>query len=329
MVPRTIRGVRLPLPRTATTHIIEEGVGVVRAITFDRFGGPDVLHEADIAVPQPGPGQVRIRVKAAGLNALDGKIRAGMMAAMFSTAFPAVPGAELAGVVDALGEGVTHLQVGDEVLGWSDTGAYAEYALASKVARKPSGLAWQDAAALPVATETSERVLEALGVVAGETVLMHGAAGAVGTLAIQLAVARGARVIATAGPSNQEYVTSLGATATVYGEGLVERVRALAPDGVDAVFDIAGKGALADSIALRGGTERIVTIADFGAQQLGVTFSSGGGGGSSAALAAVAQDAATGKLRTTVTAYPLERAAKAHEVSDTGHGRGKIVLTVD
>jgi NADPH:quinone reductase-like Zn-dependent oxidoreductase len=301
----------------------------MKAIRFDRFGGTEVLHEADIEVPQPGPGQVRVRVKAAGVNAVDGKVRSGMLEAVKPTIFPAVPGGELAGVVDALGECVTDVQVGDGVLGWSDTGSYAEYALATTVAPKPAGLEWQDAAALPVASETAERVLNLLGVGAGETVLMHGASGAVGTLAVQLATARGARVIATAGPANQDYLTSLGATATVYGEGLVERVRALAPDGVDAVFDLAGKGALEDSITLRGGTERIVTIADFGAQQLGVTFASGPAEASAARLAAVAQDAATGKLVTTVTAYPLDQAAKAQQVSDAGHVRGKLVLTVD
>ena len=300
----------------------------MKAIVFDRFGGPEVLHEADIEIPVPGPGQVRVRVRAAGLNPIDGKIRTGLMEAVRPTTFPAVPGGELAGVVDALGEGVTHLQVGEEVLGWSDTGSYAEFALATVVAPKPAELEWQDAAALPVASETSERVLDLLGVVAGETVLMHGASGGVGTLAVQLATARGARVIATAGPDNQDYLTSLGAVATTYGEGLIERVRALAPDGVDAVFDLAGKGALEDSISLRGGTDRIVTIADFGAQQLGVTFARGSGGGSSDRLAEVALAAATGKLLTTVTSYPLAQAAAAQRVSDAGHVRGKLVLTV-
>ncbi len=301
----------------------------MKAIVFDRFGGPDVLHEADIEVPQPGPGQVRVRVKAAGLNALDGKIRAGMLEAIRPTTLPAAPGGELAGVVDALGDGVSDVQVGDEVLGWSDTGSYAQYALATTVAPKPAGLGWENAAALPVAGETAERVLDLLGVAAGETVLMHGASGAVGTLAVQLATARGARVIATAGPSNQDYLTSLGATATVYGDGLVERVRALAPDGVDAVFDLAGKGALKDSITLRGGTDRIVTIADFGARQLGVTFSQGSPERSTARLAALAQDAAAGELVTTVTAYPLDQAATAQQISDAGHVRGKLVLSVD
>ncbi|WP_210571048.1 NADP-dependent oxidoreductase [Streptomyces sp. GESEQ-4] len=301
----------------------------MRAIVFDRFGGTEVLHEADIEVPQPGPGQVRVRVKAAGLNALDGKIRSGALEAVFPTPLPAVPGGELAGVVDALGEGVQDVQVGDEVLGWSDTGSYAQYALATTVAPKPAGLDWQHAAALPVAGATAERVLDLLGVTAGETVLMHGAAGAVGTLAVQLATARGARVIGTAGAANQDYLTALGATATLYGEGLVERVRALAPDGVDAVFDLAGKGALEDSVTLRGGTDRIVTISDFRAHQLGITFSSSPGERSTAALAELAQDAATGKIVTTVTAYPLDQAATAQQVSDAGHVRGKLVLTVD
>ncbi|GGX18304.1 NADP-dependent oxidoreductase [Streptomyces lomondensis] len=301
----------------------------MKAILFDRFGGTEVLREADIEVPQPGPGQIRVRVKAAGLNALDGKIRSGALEAVFPTPLPAVPGGELAGVVDALGEGVRDVQVGDEVLGWSDTGSYAQYALATTVAPKPAGLDWQHAVALPVAGATAERVLNLLGVTAGETVLMHGAAGAVGTLAVQLATARGARVIGTAGPANQDHLASLGATATLYGEGLVERVRALAPDGVDAVFDLAGKGALEDSITLRGGTERIVTIADFGAHQLGITFSSSPREHSAAGLAALAQDAATGKVVTTVTAYPLDQAASAQQVSDAGHVRGKLVLTID
>jgi NADPH:quinone reductase-like Zn-dependent oxidoreductase len=300
----------------------------MKAILFDRFGGTEVLHEAEVEVPRPGAGQVRVRVRAAGVNALDGKIRSGGMQAVFPTPLPAIPGVELAGVVDALGEGVRDVKVGDEVLGRSDTGSYAEFALATKVAPKPADLDWQHAVALPVAGETAERVLNLLGVAAGETVLIHGAAGAVGTVAIQLATARGARVIGTAGAANQEYVAALGATPTLYGEGLVERVQALAPDGVDAVLDLAGKGALEDSITLRGGTERIVTIADFRAHQLGITFSNVQEF-SADRLAALARDAGTGKVVTTVTAYPLAQAATAQQVSDAGHVRGKLVLTLD
>ncbi|MGW0718852.1 NADP-dependent oxidoreductase [Streptomyces sp. NPDC002778] len=301
----------------------------MKAIVFDRFGGTEVLHEADIEVPQPGPGQVRILVRAAGVNALDGKIRSGALEAVFPTPLPAVPGLEVAGVVDALGEGVRDVNVGDEVLGWSDTGSYAEYALATTVAPKPADLGWEHAVALPVAGETAERALNLLDVAAGETLLIHGAAGGVGTLAVQLATGRGARVIATAGPGNQDYLTALGATATTYGEGLVDRVRALAPNGVDAVLDAAGKGALEDSIALRGGTERIITLADFRAHQLGITFANGSQQRSADRLDALARAAATGKVVTAVGAtYPLARAAAAQDVSDRGHVRGKLVLTV-
>lgn len=304
----------------------------MKAIVFDTFGGTEVLHEAEIEIPQPGPGQVRVRVRAVGVNPVDGKIRSGAMQAIFPTTLPAVPGGEIAGVVDAVGEGVDHLKEGDEMLGWSDSGSYAQYALASAdvLARKPAELDWTRAAALPVASDGAERVLDLLGVTSGETLLIHGASGALGTLAVQLAVARGARVIGTAGPANQEYVTSLGATALPYGENLVERVRALAPEGVDAVFDAAGKGALEDSITLRGGTDRIVTTADFRARELGVVFAEGPQRRSAARLAELAQQAADGTLVTTVGAtYPLAEAAQAQQASDAGHNRGKLVLTVN
>ena len=300
----------------------------MKAIQFCHFGATSELHLADVEVPQPGPGQARIRVHAAGVNALDGKIRSGAMSAVFPTQLPSIPGIELAGTVDAVGEGRVDLAVGDAVFGWSDSGSYAEYALATTVAAKPSSLGWHEAVALPVAGETAVRVLDLLEVTDGDTVLLHGAAGAVGTLAIQLAVSRGATVIATAGPANQYYLTSLGATATLYGEGLVDRVRALAPRGVDAVFDVAGKGALDDSITLRGGTDRIVTIADFRAAQVGVTFSAGPVQQTADTLVALARDAGAGKLVTTITTFPLEQAAAAQDASDAGHVKGKLALIV-
>ncbi|MET8554364.1 NADP-dependent oxidoreductase [Streptomyces sp. NPDC004959] len=304
----------------------------MKAIVFDTFGGTEVLHEADLEIPQPGPGQVRVRVHAVGVNPVDGKIRSGAMEAIFPTTLPAIPGGEIAGVVDAVGAGVDHLKAGDAVLGWSDTGSYAQYALADAtvLALKPAGLDWTHAAALPVASDGADRALDILDVKAGETLLIHGASGALGTIAVQLAVARGARVIGTAGPGNQEYVTSLGATALVYGDHLVERVRDLAPDGIDAVLDAAGKGALEDSLTLRGTTDRIVTTADFRARELGVVFSEGPQRRSAARLAELAQQAADGTLVTTVGAtHPLSDAAKAQQASDAGHSRGKLVLTVD
>ncbi|MGP3952917.1 NADP-dependent oxidoreductase [Streptomyces sp. 7N604] len=298
----------------------------MEAIVFEEFGGPEVLRLAQAPEPHPGPGQVRLRVKAAAVNPLDYKIRSGWVQDVFPTTFPAIPGMEAAGVVDEVGEGATPA-VGDEVFGTTDTGAYATYALATVVAPKPAELSWEEAAALPVAAETAQRVLGLLGVEDGETLLLHGAAGAVGTAAVQLAVALGATVIGTASPANHDYVRSLGAIPLAYGDGLLGRVRAVAPKGVDAVFDVAGKGALKDSIELRGGTpDRIVTIADPSASEFGVPFSAGAQRAPEA-LAEQARLAVQGRLRIPVDRiFPLADAAEAQAVSEAAHVRGKLVL---
>ncbi|ADI11392.1 Zn-binding oxidoreductase [Streptomyces bingchenggensis BCW-1] len=299
----------------------------MKAIVYEEYGGPEVLRLKEMAEPHPGPGQVRLKVVAAAVNPLDYKIRRGWMPQMGPAEFPAIPGQEASGIVDEVGPGVTGLSVGDEVLGWTDTGAYAAYALATVVAPKPADLDWESAAALPVAAETSARVLDLLQLTDGETLLLHGAAGVVGGVGVQLAVARGATVIGTASPANHDYLRSLGAIPVAYGEGLADRVRAVAPRGVDAVYDAAGQGDLPVSIELRGGTtDRIVTIADIQAADLGVTFS-GGGDRSAEALADHARLAAAGRLRVLIAqSYPLADAAKAHEQSETGHTRGKLIL---
>jgi len=306
----------------------------MKAVVFEDFGGPEVLHEAEVDVPEPGPKQVRIRVRAAGVNPIDYKIRAGMMRPNLPARLPSIPGSEAAGVVEAVGAEVTALKPGDEAFGVTRGGAYCEQALLATYAAKPAGLSFADAAALPIAGETSERVLRLLRVTVGDTLLIHGAAGAVGSFAVQLAVGRGARVIGTAGSGNQEYLASLGAEPTHYGDGLVERVRALAPDGVDAVFDVAGRGALADSVQLRGGsTERIVTIADYqGAEKFGIPFSGAPGSSiqSPELLAELAGKAARGELKVTVSrTYRLGEASAAQRDSEAGHGRGKTVILVD
>jgi NADPH:quinone reductase-like Zn-dependent oxidoreductase len=303
----------------------------MRAIVFDTFGDPDVLHVAEVEVPQPGPGQIRIKVRAAGVNPVDSEIRSGAMQAVFPTPLPAILGIDVAGIVDAVGSGVDDLSTGESVVGWADApaGAYAEYALASRVVRKPADLPFADAVTLPTAVEAANRGLDLLGVKAGEAVLIHGAAGSVGTIAVQLALARGATVVGTASEAHQDYVRSLGAIPIPYGDGLVERVRALVPH-VDAVFDVAGKGALPDSITLRGGTDRILTLADPTGPSLGVTFSAGTPADwSTSDLAASVDLAARGELTTTVGGtYPLEQAADAQRVSQAGHPPGKLVLTV-
>jgi NADPH:quinone reductase-like Zn-dependent oxidoreductase len=301
----------------------------MKAVIIDEFGGPEVLRVGDREMPEPDAGQVRVRVRAAGVNGVDAAIRSGDAQQMFPTKLPTVLGLEIAGVVDASGPNVDGLAVGDEVLSLADGGGYAEYALSTTVAPKPAELGWAEAAALPVAAETALRVLNMLEVARDDTVLIHGAAGGVGTVAVQLALSRGATVIGTASEANHDYLREIGATPVVYGEGLVDRVRAVAPDGIDAVFDAAGQGALPDSIELRGGTSRIVTIADPAAFRLGVTFS-GEAAHDAGALAEVARQAADGRLRVTVgETYPLEEAPAAQESVATGHGRGKVVLLVD
>ncbi|MFE5942152.1 NADP-dependent oxidoreductase [Streptomyces sp. NPDC056480] len=311
----------------------------MEAIVYEEFGGPEVLrHTAGAAVPEPGPGEVRVKVAAVGVNPVDWKRRYGWVEEFYPTTFPAVPGLEFAGTVDRLGEGVTGLTVGDEVLGWTKTGAYAEYAIADIIVPKPAGLSWETAASLPVAGETAQRVLDLLGVRAGETLFLHGAAGVVGSVGVQLAVAAGVTVIGSASESNHAYLRELGAIPVAYGEGLADRVRAAAPDGVDAVFDAAGHGVLPVAIALLGGDgpdgvgaakERIVTIADVEAEKYGIVFSGSLGDPDAvrAGLTAHARGAAAGTLAVRLAdTLPLKEAARVQELSESGHVRGKLIL---
>ena len=301
----------------------------MKTMQIDRFGGPDVLHSAEAPEPHAGRGQLRVRVRAIGVNLFDARVRSGGMEAIFRTPLPARLGLELAGVVDEVGAGVTELAAGDEIFGFADGGAYAELAIASIVAKKPKGLSWELAASLPVGGETATRVLDGLAVQRGETLLVHGGAGVVGSIAVQLARLRGANVIATGSAANQALLTSLGATPVVYGDGLVARVRALGAP-VDAVFDAAGKGALPDSIELRGGKTRIITIADPAAHQLGIPFSAGTAAMRNVAVLRTVADLVTsGKLAVAVAeAMPLADAARAHALIEKSHAPGKIVLTV-
>ncbi|OKJ66762.1 NADP-dependent oxidoreductase [Streptomyces sp. CB02261] len=306
----------------------------MEAIVYEEFGGPEVLrHATGVAVPEPGPGEVRVKVAAVGLNPVDWKRRYGWVEEFYPTTFPAVPGLEFAGTVDKVGEGVDDLAVGDEVLGWTKTGAYAQYAIAGLVVPKPAGLSWASAASLPVATETAQRVLDLIGVRAGETLFLHGAAGVVGSVGVQLAVAAGVTVIGSASGANHAYLRELGAIPVEYGEGLTDRVRAAAPDGVDAVFDAAGHGVLPVAIELLGGAEaakeRIATIADVDAAKHGITFTGVMGDPEAvrAGLTAHARAAEAGTLAVRLAdTLPLKEAARAQELSETGRVRGKLVL---
>ena len=276
----------------------------MQAVVFEEFGGPEKLVLADRPTPALHPGQVRIRVRAAAVTPMDVKIRSGAMAQVFPTSFPAIPGLEVAGTVDAVGAEVTGLSAGDEVFGFADTGGYAEHALATGVAPKPERLDWAAAAALPLAAMTALDAIEELAIGDGETLRVHGAAGGVGSITVQLAVARGATVIGTASEANQDYVRGLGAVPLVFGPGLMDRV----PVAVDAVLDAAGAGDLPDLIALRGGTTRLLTLADARAEALHVPILFVRRRNAHE-LADVARAAAEGRLKVAVTVLPLERAA--------------------
>ncbi|WBQ02803.1 NADP-dependent oxidoreductase [Kribbella sp. CA-293567] len=314
----------------------------MRAVQFSHYGPPGVVHVAEVEEPKAGAGQIRVAVRTSGISPGETYIRSGRLRELVPTTFPYLSGFDAAGVVDQVGEGVTGVRVGDEVFGMTtmtERGANADFAVLAAWAPKPSSWSWEEAGGAAGSVETATRVLDLLAVRAGQTLLVQGAAGAVGTVAVQLAVARGARVIGTASEHNHELLRSLGAEATTYGEGLVERVQELAPDGVDAVFDCAG-GTLPDLIAIAGEPARVVTIADFDAAAHGVHMSHSapadetgkalGAGADSLAvhgLAVAVKLAAEGGLRVPVAAtFPLEEAAAAHELSETRHARGKIVL---
>jgi NADPH:quinone reductase-like Zn-dependent oxidoreductase len=227
--------------------------------------------------------------------------------------------------VDEVGDGVAGVAVGDAVFGHAPGAAYAEFALLETWAPVPDGLAFEEAAGFVTAAETATRALDIVGVGAGDTVVIAGASGGVGSAGVQLAVVRGARVIGTAGAANQDYVRSLGAEPTLYGDGLVERVRKLAPDGVTQGFDTAGKGAVPDLIELTGDASRVVTIADFGAGELGAHLTTR----SSAweALGVAAGLWAEGRFALPVAqTFTLDEAAEAHRLSEDGHVRGKLIL---
>ncbi|MFI7386279.1 NADP-dependent oxidoreductase [Streptomyces sp. NPDC049813] len=297
----------------------------MKSVRFTRFGDPDVLEIVELPDPHPGPGEVRIAVRAAGVNASDWKKRAGLM----DRELPQTLGYEAAGVVDEVGDGVTGAAVGDRVVGLSGHGgAQAELAVLSDWTALPASVGFAEAAALPTALETAARGLDRLGVAGGSLLLVNGASGSVGSVAVQLAVARGARVIGTASPAGHAYLRTLGAEPVAYGENLVRDVRALAPDGVDRALDVAGSGVLPELIDLAGGPGHVVTLADFaGAHEHQVTFSRGDGGRALHVLDDLGDLIAGGRLALPrVHTFPLGDVVEAHRTGEAGRATGKLVL---
>lgn len=297
----------------------------MRAVQFGEYGDSAVLHTVEVAEPHAGAGQVRIAVRAAGVNAMDWKIRGGYLQEMMPLTLPAGTGVDAAGVIDEVGAGVDGVTVGDAVFGLG-SGTYAEYAVLTSWARKPAGLSFEEAAGYPVPVETAIRILNQVGIEPGQTLVVSGASGGVGSAVLQIAADRGVHVIATASPGNQDYLRSLGATPTTYGDGLVDRVRGLAPSGVDAALDLAGSGVIAELIELTGNPAKVLSIADFSAPELGAQVS-GTSTDPAAAFTEAARLFTAGALTIPVQqTYTLDTAAQAQDTSAAGHTVGRLII---
>ncbi|WP_406643178.1 NADP-dependent oxidoreductase [Amycolatopsis sp. WGS_07] len=308
----------------------------MKAMALQHYGGADDLQLTERPTPAVAPGEFLVRVKAAGVNPADWKVSAGSLDGVMEARFPLIPGWEVAGVIETRGFDATEFEVGDEVVGyinkdWAQNGGYAELvsAPARTLARKPASWDWAHAACLPLPGLTAYQAVKRINIGEGDTVLVHGAAGGVGSLGVQIAVARGARVIGTASKRNHDFLRGLGATPVAYGEGLAERVRQLAPGGIDAALDCYGSDAVAVSQKVLKDPARVVSVAD-------LTVTDQGGQlvwarPNADDLAELVDLAESGKLSVTVNrSFPLEQAADAwRALQEEGRTRGRIVLDID
>ena len=298
----------------------------MRALQFKAYGGPEVVEWGDAPAPHAGPGEIRIAVRAASVNPIDWKTFAGYLSGGQPIAGTGYLGYDAAGVVDEVGEGVSDVSVGDDVFGKGDN-TQAEYAVLDSWAAKPSSIDWAVAAAAGVAGETGERGLRLLDLKPGDTVFVDGGAGGVGAAAVQMAIAGGARVIASSSEANHDYLREIGAIPVLYGEGVVDRVQSAAGGPVDAVLDIVGKTPAEDLIRLAPEPAKVVTIANWAAGDSGVRVTGGDTDSHPMeALAQVAELLSENKLVIKVQTFPFDRAAEAYRVSQGGHLRGKLVL---
>jgi len=306
----------------------------MKAVRFDQYGPVEVLDVRDVQEPEPGPGEVLVRVKAAGINPGEAKIREGALHELWPASFPSGQGSDFAGVVDSLGPDVTTFAPGDEVIGWVDTrSSQAEYVVAeaANLARKPAHLPWEVAGAIPVVGFTAWAMVRAVDVKAGDTVVVSGAAGGVGGIAVQLARRKGATVIGLAGPSNHDWLVRHDVIPVVYGDGVAERIRGAAPANasIDAFLDTHGGDyvelALND---LKVRPERVDTIVRFdAAAKYGVKVDGNAAGASAATLSELAALAAAKDIEIPLAqTFPLGEVRAAYAQLAKGHVRGKIVL---
>ncbi|RMR60915.1 Alcohol dehydrogenase zinc-binding domain protein [Pseudomonas syringae pv. actinidiae] len=314
----------IPLPT-----VIDAVRGILmKAVQFNEYGGTDVLKIVDIDPPHAGPGEVRIKVQAVGVNPIDWKIRAGYVHDFMPVTFPAGVGSEAAGIIDEVGEGVSGFAVGDVVFGYGRN-TLAEQAVLRSWASVPRNMPIEVAGGLPVIVETATRILDHVNIKAGETLLITGAAGGVGSAAIQMALHRGAIVIGTASAPKHEYLRSLGAVPTTYEPGLAARVQALAPNGVNAALDLAGAGSVPELVAIVGDASRVVSISDVSAPQHGVVFSAKSLDHPERAFKEAARLYEMGALDLRIEqTFSLGEVANAQAISAAGRVTGKLVITL-
>jgi NADPH:quinone reductase-like Zn-dependent oxidoreductase len=301
----------------------------MRAALYTQYGEPDVLHIGEAPEPHAPAGAIRIRTLAASVNPVDWKIRAGHVQKFLPLEFPVIPGRDAAGIVDEVGEGVSGVAVGDLVFGMggvSDT--TSEFSVLTAWAPVPTAWTPEQAAAAGLASITAIRGLAPLGDLVGTTLLIEGAAGAVGSAAAAVAISRGVRVIGTASQRNHPFLRDMGVIPTTYGEGLAERVAALAPDGVAAALDTAASGSLPDLIQIVGDPTRVATVAD-GARATELGAHSVNAVNEPEPLILAAQLGETGAYVPRIAqVLPFDNIADAHALAENGRTEGKIVVTV-
>jgi NADPH:quinone reductase-like Zn-dependent oxidoreductase len=300
----------------------------MKAVRFDKYGGIDVLRVAEAAVPAPAHGEALVKVKAASINPGEAKIREGLFHAYWPATFPSGEGSDLAGIVTKVGPGVEGLKAGDEVLGFTDRRAsHAEYVIAEaqNLTAKPSNVPWEVAGSLAIAGTTAYASVRAVSLKPGDTVAVSGAAGGVGSIAVQLARRMGAEVIGIAGPANHDWLAAHGIAPLTYGEGLADRLREAR---INAFIDTYGSGYVKLAIDLGLAPDRINTIIDFAAaKEYGVKSEGSQSAINAAVLAELAGLVACGDLEVPIAAtFPLDEVRSAFELLEQGHTRGKIVL---
>jgi NADPH:quinone reductase-like Zn-dependent oxidoreductase len=302
----------------------------MKAVRFEQYGGVDVLNVVEVPTPEPGPGQVLVQVRAAGINPGEAKIRDGLMHERWPATFPSGQGSDLAGVVAALGTGSVGLTLGENVIGYTDNRAsQAEYVLveAAHLAPKPDAVPWEVAGGLCVAGATAYAAVRAVAPGRGDTVVVAGAAGGVGSIAVQLATLAGATAIGLASQANHDWLAAHDVIQVAYGDGVADRIRQAAPK-IDAFIDTQGGDYVQLAIELGVSPERIDTIANFGAvTEYGVKADGNAAGASAGTLAQLAGLIAVGQLEVPIAAtFPLEDVRDAYRLLARGHVRGKIVL---